>query len=123
MDDVSAHPICISDVSSHSGDPDQVLSDDDLPPEVLEDFVSVVSPPVSARMSPGSPPEVSLVQSADSSVVISPNRVRSDNSPDILDAGPVFEVSPDTSGFLMRPSGAAVQAPLGRFTASAGVGI
>ena len=27
----SAHPICISDVSSHSGDPDQVLSD--LPPE------------------------------------------------------------------------------------------
>ena len=32
--DVSAHPICISDMSSHSGDPDQVLSDDDLPPEV-----------------------------------------------------------------------------------------
>ena len=120
--DVSAHYICISDVSSHSGDPDQVLSDDDLPPEVrvvdlplgvLEDVVSPVSPPVSARMSPCSPPEVSLVQSADSSVAISPNRVRSDISPDSLDVGPVFEVSPDTSGFLMRPAGAAAPAPLG----------
>ena len=67
---------------------------------------------MSAWVSPCSPPEVSLVQSADSSVAISPNRVRSDNSPDILDVGPVFEVSPDTSGFLMRPLGAAVQAPL-----------
>ena len=129
--DVSAHPISISDVSSHSGDPDQVLSDDDLPPEVRVvdlppevrvvdlppevrvDFVSPVTPPVSARMLPCSPPEVSLVQSADSSVAISPNRVRSYNSPDILDAEPMFEVSSDTSGFLMRPSGAAVQAPLG----------
>ena len=66
--DVSAHPICISDVSSHFSDPDQVLSDDDLPPDVLVDLVSPVSPPVSARMSPCSPPEASLVQSADSSV-------------------------------------------------------
>ena len=83
--DVSAHAICILDVSSHSGAPDQVLSDDnlppevrvvDLPPEVRVDFVSSVTPPVSARMSPCSPPEVSLVQSADSSVAISPNRVR-----------------------------------------------
>ena len=91
--------ICISDVSSQSGDPDQVLSDDDLPPEVrvddfppevhvvdlppevLVDFVWPVSPPVSARMSP-----CSLVQSADSLVAISPNRVRSDNSPDVWDA-------------------------------------
>ena len=97
--DVSAHPICISDVSSHSGDPDQVLSDDDLPPEVRVDDVppevrvvdlppEVLVDPVSARMSPCSPPEVSLVQSADSSVAIYPNRVRSDNSPDILDADP-----------------------------------
>ena len=35
------------------------------------------------------------------------------NTPDILDTGPVFEVSPNTSEFLMRPAGAAVQAPLG----------
>ena len=84
----------------------------DVPPEGRVDFVSPVTPPVSARMSPCSPPEVSLVQSADSSVAISPNRVRSDNSPDILDAEPVFEVSLDTSGFLMRLLGAAVQAPV-----------
>ena len=45
-------------------------------------------------------------------MAISPNRVCLDNSPDLLDAEPVFEVSPDTSGFLMRPSGAAVQAPV-----------
>ena len=32
--DISDDPISISDVSSHSGDPDQVLSEDDLPPEV-----------------------------------------------------------------------------------------
>ena len=46
-------------MSSHSGDPDQVLSDDDLPPEVqvvdlppevLVDLVSPVTPRVSARM-------------------------------------------------------------------------
>ena len=117
-------------MSSYSGDPDQVLSDEDLPPEVrivdlppevhvvdvppegCVDFVSPVTPPVSAWLSPCSPPEVSLVQSADSSVAISPNHVRSDNSLDILDTEPVFEVSPDTLGFLRRPSGADVQAPV-----------
>ena len=113
---VSAHPICISDVSSHSGDLDHVLSDDDLPlevdvndlpSEVLVDLVSPVSPPVSARMSQCLPAQALLVHLADSSVVISPNRVRSDSTPD--------EVSPDTTGFLMRPSGAAVQAPLASF--------
>ena len=104
---------------SHSSDPDQVLSDDDLPPEVRVvelppegrvDSISPVTPPASARMSPCSPPVVPLDQSADSSVVISPNHMRLDNSPDLLDAEPVFEVSPDTLGFLMMPSGAAVQA-------------
>ena len=96
--DVFAHPICISDVSSPSGDPDQVLSDDDLPPEVWVyvvelppedhvDSVSPVPPPVSAWMSACSPPVVS--------------RVRLVNSLDILDAESVFEVSPDTSGFLI----------------------
>ena len=32
--DVADYPICISDVSSHSGDPDQVLSEYDFPMEV-----------------------------------------------------------------------------------------
>ena len=35
--DVSAHPICISDVSIQSGDLDQVLSGDDLPSSVHVD--------------------------------------------------------------------------------------
>ena len=163
--DISDHPICISDVSSHSGHPEQVLSDDeltpevrvvdlppevrmidlqlevriidlppevrivnlppkvrtvdlmlevrvvDLPPEGRVDAVPTVTPPGSAWMSPCSPPVVSLDQSAVSSMAISPNRVRLVASPDLPDAEPVFEVSPDTSGFLMRPSGAAVQAP------------
>ena len=64
-------------------------------------------------MSPCSPPVVSLDQSAVSSMTISPNRVCLDTSPDLPDTEPMFEVSPDTSGFLMisDESGAAVQAP------------
>ena len=42
---------------------------------------------------------------------MSPNCVRVDNSQDVPDEGPVFEVSPVTPGFLMPPSGAAVQTP------------
>ena len=83
-----------------------------FPPEGRVDAVSPVTPPGSARMSPCSSPVVSFDQSAVSSMAISPNRVRLDNSPDIPAAEPVFEVSPDTSGLLMRPSGAAVQAPV-----------
>ena len=84
----------------------------DLPPAGREDAVSPARPPGSGRMTPCSPPAVSFDQSAVSSVVISPNHVYLDNSPDLPDAEPVFEVSPDTSGFLMRPSGTAVQAPV-----------
>ena len=193
LGEVSNNPICIADVSNHSGDPDQFLSEDDLPPEVrvvdlppevrindlkpevrvvdmpsevwindlllevrvvdlppevqiinlppevqiidlppgvravdltLEDrvvdlpseghvdAVSTVTPPGSVRMSPCSPPVVSLDQLVVSSMVISPNRVRLDPSQDLPDVESVFEVSPDTSGFLMRPSGAVVQPPV-----------
>ena len=134
--DVSDHPICISYVSCHSGDPDQVLSEDDLPPEVrmvdlppevriidlppgvravdltpddrvvdlppegCVEAISTVMLQGSARMSPCSPPVYSLDQSVVSSMVISPNRVSLDTSPDIPDAEPVFEVSPDTSGYF-----------------------
>ena len=78
----------------------------------MDDVSPVTMPPRSAWMSPCWPPAVSFDQSAVSSVAISPNRVRLDNSEDLPDVEPVFEVSPDTSGFLMRPSGAAVQAPV-----------
>ena len=65
----------ISNVSNHSGDTDQVLSDDDLPPEIHVDLISPGSPPVSARVSQCSPLEAPTVRSADSSAAISPNRV------------------------------------------------
>ena len=85
--DISTVPICISDQSSHSGDPDQVLFDDDLPPDNHVDLVSPDSPTVSARMSPDSSPEAPVVRLADSSAPISPNRVRSDCTPNTLEAG------------------------------------
>ena len=77
--------------------------------------VPPATPPESARMSPPSPPVTMLEDSAVLSVPMSPNRVRSERSQDIRDEGPVFEVSPDSSGFLMRPSGAAGQAPVACF--------
>ena len=48
--DISAHPICISDVSSHSSDLDQVLPGDDLPSGVHVDLMSPASPTVSDRV-------------------------------------------------------------------------
>ena len=87
----------------------------DLPPVGCVKTVLPAMPPKSARMSPSSPPVTALEDSAVSSVPRSPNRVRSESSQDIRDEGPVFEVSPDTSGFLMRPSGAAGQVPVACF--------
>ena len=84
----------------------------DLPLEGRVDAVSTVTPPGLVWMSPCSPPVVFLDQSVVSSMVISPNRVSLDTSPDLPDVEPVFEVSPDTSGFLMRRSGAVVQPPV-----------
>ena len=78
------------------------------------EIVSSVMPPDSAP-SPDSPPTVAFEDLAVSSVLMSPNRVRAENSQDVPDEGPVFEVSPDTSGVLMRPSGAAVQTPVACF--------
>ena len=41
--DISTVPICISDESGHSDDPDQVLSVSDLPPDSHVDLVSLDS--------------------------------------------------------------------------------
>ena len=79
--DVSAHPICISDVSIQSGDLDQVLSGDDLPSSVYVDLVSPALPLVPARVQqfipnylPAAAPVILM---AESSALISPNHVRS----------------------------------------------
>ena len=66
-------------------------------------------------MSPDSPQTMAFEDMAVSSVPMSPNCVRAENSQDIPDEGPVFDVSPDMSGFFMQPSGAAVQTPVAGF--------
>ena len=194
--DISAVPICISDASSSPVNPEEVLSDDDLPtdvraenrrqvirirdvpPEVQvvnlsqddqicdtrlamwgagpppvvpggdsqqtvhvvalpsEGQVSAIPPEVgavdltpvirsvevpavgrmetippiaSADSGRMSPPTVAFEDLSVSSVPMFPNCVWVDNSQDVPEEEPVFEVSP---GFLMRPSGgAAVQMP------------
>ena len=104
--DVSDHPICISDVSIQSGDLDQVQSGDDLPSSVHIDLVSPASPPVPARVQQFIQNYASLAApvtlKAVSSAPISLNRIRSDCAPGTLAAGPVIEVSLDTTGFLLR---------------------
>ena len=57
-------------------------------------------------MSPDSPQTVAFDDMADSSVPLSPNRVQVGKSQDIPGEGSLFNVSPVTPGFLMRPSGA-----------------
>ena len=76
----------------------------------METVPPIVSPD-SGRMSPDSPPTVAFEDLSVSSVPMSHNCVQVDNSQDVPEEGPVFEVSPVTLGFLMRPSGAAVQTP------------
>ena len=68
--------------------------------------MSPASPPVPVRVQQFiqnyAPPAAPVTLTAESSAPISPNRVRSDCTPGTLDAGPVFEVSPNTTGFLLR---------------------
>ena len=48
---------------------------------------------------------------ADSSVPLSPNHVQAGRSQDVPEEGSLFHVSPVSPGFLMQPSGAAMQQP------------
>ena len=87
----------------------------DVPSVGHMETVQPATPPDLAHMSPDSPLTVAFEDLAVSSVLMSPNCVRVENSPDVPVEGPVFEVSPDTLGYLMRPSGAAVQTPVACF--------
>ena len=77
--------------------------------------VQPVMPTDSVPRSPDSPQTVAFEDMAISSVPMSPNRVRDESSQYVLEEGTVFEVSPDTSEFLMPPSGAGVQTPIASF--------
>ena len=92
--DVSSHPITISDVWTKSGDRDQELSGDDAPHSVHVDLVTPTSPPAPARVQqfiqsclPATAP---VTLSATSYTPISPNRVRSDCTPGMVDGGLLF---------------------------------
>ena len=82
-----------------------VVRADEVPPIGRMVTVQPEMPPDSVSMSPDSHQMVAFDDSAASAVPMSPNQVRVDVSQDIPDEGTVFEVSPDTSGFLMRPVG------------------
>ena len=73
----------------------------DMPPVGHMETVQPVMPPDSVPMSPDSPQTVAFQDMSVSSAPMSPKRVRDENSQDVPDEGTVFEVSPDTSGFLM----------------------
>ena len=85
-----------------------VVRADDVPQVGWMKTVQPATPPDSGQMSPDSPQMVAFDDMADSSEPMSPNRVQVGKSQDVPDEGSVFDVSPVTPGFWMRPSGAAV---------------
>ena len=64
-----------------------------------------IASPDSGGMSPDSPLTVAFEDLSVSSVPMSPNCVWVDNSQDVPEEEPMFEVLPVTPGFFMRPSG------------------
>ena len=73
--------------------------------------VKLSSPLLSGQLSPASPQTVAWEDLGDSSVPLSPNRVKAGRSQDVPEEGSLFHVSPVSPGFSMRPSGAAEQFP------------
>ena len=84
---------------------------DDVPQVGWIETVQPSTPLDSGWMSPDSPQTVTFDDMADSSVPLSPNRVQVGKSQDVSEEGSLFHVSPVMPGFLMQPSGAAVQQP------------
>ena len=94
-----------------ASDPSPVIGAVDLPAMGRVETVQLSSPLVSGQLSPGSPRMVAFEDLGDSSVPLSPNHVQVGRSQEVPDDGSLFNVSPVSPGFLMRPSGAAAQHP------------
>ena len=92
-----------------SADLPPVVQAADIPPVGHLETVHPVMPPDSVAISPASPRTIAFEDVSVSSTPMSPNRVRDMNSQDVPDEETGFEVSPDTSGILMRPLGSGVQ--------------
>ena len=92
-----------SDISPGVGAADltTVVRAAEVPPVGRMETVQPGMPIDSVHMSPDSPQTVAFDDMAGSSVPMSLNCVREENSQDVPDEGTVFEVSPDTSGVLM----------------------
>ena len=73
--------------------------------------IQLSSPPMSGQLSPASPRTVAFEDLGDSSVPLSPNRVRAGQSQEATEDGSLFNLSLLSPGFCMRPSGAAGQHP------------
>ena len=93
-----------------SSDPSPVVGTVDVPAVVQVQTIHLSSPPMSGQLSPGSPRKVAFEELGDSSVPLSPNRVQVGRSQEVPEDG-VFNVSPVSPGFLMRPLGTAGQHP------------
>ena len=83
----------------------------DVPAVGRMETVQPTTSPDSVQMSPDSPPTVVFEDLSVSSVPMSPNCARVENSQDVPEEGPVFEVSPDNLSLLMQLSGATGQTP------------
>ena len=83
----------------------------DLPAVGRVESIQLSSPPRSGQLSRGSPRTIAFEDLGDSSVPVSPNRFQAARSQEVPEDGSLFNMSPVSPGFLMRPSGAAGQHP------------
>ena len=98
-----------ADIQNFSADgPSPVVGSVDIPEVGRVETIQLSSPPRSGQLSPESPQTVAFGDMGDSSVPLSPNCVQAEEIPE---DGSLFDVSPVSPGFLMRPSGAAVRQP------------
>ena len=94
-----------------ASDPSPVVGMVDIPEVGRVEIIQLSSPPRSGQLSPESPRMIAFEDLGDSLVPLSTNRVQAGRSQEVLGDGSLFNVSPVSPGFLMRPSGAAVQQP------------
>ena len=98
-------------LGSEAADSPAMVGTDDIPQVGRLETIRLSSPPDSGQLPPDSPQTIAFEDMVDSSVPLSYNRVQAGKSQDVPDDGSLFKVSAVSPGFLMRPSGAAVQQP------------
>ena len=92
-----------------ASDPSPVVGMVDIPEVGRVETIQLSSPPRSGQLSPESPWTIAFEHLGDSSVPLS--LIQAGRSQEVPEDGSLFNVSPVSPGFLMRPSGATVQQP------------